>query len=66
VAIIKGVCIFFNIINNYKYIKVFKFLVHLGIGAYLSILPKGLYYYNLLLLKGPFCFKPITFYKIFI
>jgi len=40
--------------------------VHLGIRAYLTVLPKGLYYYNLLLLKKPFYFKVTAFYKVFI
>ena len=60
-AIVKGVCIFLN--NNYRCMRVFKLLVHLSIRAYLAILPKGLYCYNLLLLEGPSCLYIIAFYK---
>ena len=45
--------------------RVFKLLVHLGVRAYLAILPRGLYYYNLLLLKGPSCLSAMAFYKVF-
>ena len=61
-AVIEGVYIFFS--SDYKYTRVFKLLIYLGIGAYLAILPKGLYYYNLLLLKGPSCLYAIAFYKV--
>ena len=61
-AIIEGVYIFFN--SDCRCIKVFKLLVYLGIGAYLTVLPKGLYYHNLLLLKGPFYLYTIAFYKV--
>jgi len=40
--------------------------VHLGVRAYLAILPKGLYCHNLLLLKGPFYLKATAFYRVFI
>jgi len=40
--------------------------VHLGIRAYLAILPKGLYYRNLLLLEGPFYLNITAFYKVFV
>ena len=40
--------------------------MHLGISARLAVLPKGLYYYNLLLLKGPFYLSVMAFYKVFI
>jgi len=63
-AIIKNIYVFLSITGNYKCIKVFKFLVHLGIGAYSAVLLRGLYYYNLSLLKGPFCLKATAFYKI--
>jgi len=61
-TIIKGVCIFFS--GNYRYIKVFKPLAYLSIRAYLAILPKGLYYCNLLLLKGPSYLNITAFYKV--
>jgi len=38
--------------------------VHLGIGAHSAVLPRGLYYYNLFLLKGPSYFKAMAFYKV--
>ena len=38
--------------------------MHLGIRAYLAILPKGLYYCNLLLLEEPFCLYITAFYKV--
>jgi len=40
--------------------------VHLGIRACLAVLPRGLYYYNLLLLEGPSCLSATAFYKVFI
>ena len=62
IIVIKGIYIFFN--GNRKCIRVFKLLKHLGIRAYLAILPKGLYYRNLLLLKGPSCLGTTAFYKV--
>jgi len=62
-AIIKNIFIFFDFINNYKYIKVFKLLVHLNARAYTIVLPKGLHIYNLLLLKRSFYFRAMAFYK---
>jgi len=44
--------------------RVFKLLVYLGIRAYLTVLFRDLYYYNLLLLKGPFYFKATAFYRV--
>jgi hypothetical protein len=38
--------------------------VHLGIRAYLAVLPRGLYCYNLLLLEGPFCLYAMAFYRV--
>jgi len=55
---------FFSIISNYRYIRVFKLLAYLGIIAYLAILLRGLYYYNLLLLEGPSYFKATAFYRV--
>jgi len=65
ITIIDGIYIFLSVISNYRYIKVFKLLVHLGIMAYLAILPRGLYYYNLLLLEGPSYLSIMAFYKVF-
>jgi hypothetical protein len=64
ISVIEGVCVFLS--GNYRYIKVFKLLVHLGIRAYLAILPRGLFYYNLSLLGRPFYLGAIAFYKVFI
>jgi len=63
-SVIKGVYIFLS--SNYRYIRVFKLLVHLGIRAYLAVLPKGLYCRNLLLLEGPSCLNTTAFHKVFI
>jgi len=43
--------------------KKFKLLVYLGARAYMAVLPRGSYTYNLLLLKGLFYFRVTTFYK---
>ena len=64
VTIIEGVYVFLS--GNYRYIRVFKLLVHLGIRAYLAILPRGLYYHNLLLLEGPFYLSATAFHKVFV
>jgi len=65
VTIIEGVCVFLSIASNRRYARVFKLLVHLGIRAYSAILPRGLYYRNLLLLEGPSCLRATPFYKVF-
>ena len=62
IAVVEGVYVFLS--SNYKYIRVFKLLVYLGIRAYLAILPRGLYYYNLLLLEGPSYLYVTAFYKV--
>ena len=61
-AIVEGVCVFFS--GNYRCARVFKLLVHLGIRAYSAVLPRGLYYCNLLLLEGPFYLYATAFYKV--
>jgi len=66
ITIIEDIYIFLSIASNCRYIRVFKLLVHLGIRAYLAVLPRGLYCYNLLLLKGPSCLRATAFYKVFI
>jgi len=63
-SVIKNIYIFLS--GNRRCVKVFKLLAHLGIGAYLTVLPKGLYYYNLSLLEGPSCLSATAFYKVFI
>jgi len=65
-AVIEGVCVFLSIISNYRYIKVFKLLAYLSIKARLAVLPKDLYYYNLLLLEGLSYLKATAFYRVFI
>ena len=62
ITIIEGICVFLS--GNYRYAKVFKLLAHLGIRAHSAILPRGLYYYNLSLLKGPFCLNATAFHKV--
>jgi len=47
-------------------VRVFKLLVHLGIRAYLAVLPRDLYCCNLLLLEGPSYLSTTAFYKVFI
>jgi len=64
ITIIEGIYVFLS--SNYKYIRAFKLLEYLGIKAYLAVLPRGLYYRNLLLLEGPFCFSVMAFYKVLI
>jgi hypothetical protein len=63
-SVIEGVYIFLS--GDYRYARVFKLLVYLGIRAYLAVLPRGLYYRNLLLLEGPSYLYVIAFYKIFV
>ena len=63
-TVIEGVCVFLS--SNYRYARVFKLLVYLGIRAYSAVLPRGLYYRNLLLLEGPFYLSATAFHKVFI
>ena len=62
-SVIEGVYIFLS--GNRRYIRVFKLLAHLGVRACLAVLPRYLYYRNLLLLKGPSCLNITAFYKVF-
>jgi len=66
ITVIEGVCVFLSVASNYRYARVFKLLVHLGVGACLAVLPRGLYCHNLLLLEGPSCLSAMAFYKVFI
>jgi len=66
ITVIEGVCIFLSIASNRRYARVFKLLVHLGIRAYLAVLPRGLYYHNFLLSEGPSCLSATAVYKVFI
>ena len=61
-TVIEGVCVFLS--GNHRYMRVFKLLVHLGIGAYSAVLPRGLYCRNLSLSEGPSCFGATAFYKV--
>ena len=61
-AVVEGVCVFLS--GNRGYARVFKLLVHLGIRAYLAVLPRGLYCRNLSLLEGPSCLCATAFYKV--
>jgi hypothetical protein len=63
-SIIEGIYVFLS--GNCRYIRVFKLLVHLGIRAYSAVLPRGLFYSNLLLLGGPSCLSATAFYKVFV
>jgi hypothetical protein len=62
-SIIEGVCVFLS--SDCRCVRVFKLLVYLGIGAYLAVLPRGLFYRNLLLLGRPSCLSATAFYKVF-
>ena len=62
IAIVEGVYIFLS--GNYRHIRVFELLVHLGIRARSAVLPRGLYYRNLSLLEGPFYLYATAFYKV--
>jgi hypothetical protein len=63
-SVIEGVYVFLS--GDYRYVRVFKLLVHLGIRACSAVLPRGLYCRNLLLLEGPSCLSATAFYKVFI
>jgi hypothetical protein len=64
--IIKGIYIFFNIVSDYRCIKVFKLLVYLGTRAYTVILLRALRACNLLLLRLPSCFIAAAIHRVFI
>jgi hypothetical protein len=64
VTIIEGVYIFLNIVNNCRYVRVFKLLAHLGAGAYTVVLLKALYACNLLLSRLPSCFIATAVYRV--
>jgi hypothetical protein len=64
ISVVESIYVFLS--GNHRCIRVFKLLVHLGIRARLAVLPRGLYYRNLLLLEGPSCLYATAFYKVFI
>ena len=61
-TVIESVCVFLS--GDRRCARVFKLLVHLGVGAYSAVLPRGLYCCNLLLLKGPSYLSATAFYKV--
>ena len=61
-AVVEGVCVFLS--GDCRCVRVFELLVYLGVRAYLAVLPRGLYYRNLLLLEGPSYLYAIAFYKV--
>ena len=65
ITIIEGICVFLSVASNRRYARVFKLLVYLGIRACSAVLPRGLYYCNLLLLEGPSYLNATAFYKVF-
>ena len=65
-GVLASVYVFLSVAGNRRYTKVFKLLVHLGIRAYLAILPRGLYYRNLSLSEGPSYLSATAVYKVFI
>jgi hypothetical protein len=66
ITVIEGIYIFLSVASNHRCARVFKFLVYLGVRAHSAVLPRGLYYYNLLLLEGPSYLSATAFYKIFV
>ena len=66
VTVIEGVCVFLSVVGNCRCARVFELLVYLGIRACSAVLPRGLYYCNLLLLEGPSCLSATAVYKVFI
>jgi hypothetical protein len=62
IAVVEGVWVFLS--GDYRCVRVFKLLVYLGIRAYSAVLPRGLYYRNLLLLEGPSYLYATAFYKV--
>ena len=66
VTVVEGVCVFLSVAGDCRCARVFELLVHLGIRARSAVLPRGLYYRNLLLLEGPSCLGVTAFYKVFV
>jgi hypothetical protein len=63
-TVIEGIYVFLNVVSDYRYIKVFKLLAHLGAGAYIVVLLKALCIRNLLLLRLPSCFIAAAVYRV--
>ena len=66
ITVIEGIYVFLSVASNRRCARVFKLLVYLGIRAYSAILPRGLYYCNLLLSEGPSYLSATAFYKVFV
>jgi hypothetical protein len=62
IAVVEGVWVFLS--GDHRYTRVFELLVYLGVRAYLAVLPRGLYYRNLLLSEGPSYLYVTAFYKV--
>jgi len=62
ITVVKGIYVFLS--GNYRYIRVFELLEHLGIRARSAVLPRGLYYRNLSLSEGPSCLYATAFHKV--
>jgi len=62
ITVVKGVCVFLS--GDRRYARVFELLEYLGIRARSAVLPRGLYYRNLLLLEGSSCLYATAFYKV--
>jgi len=65
ITVVEGVCVFLSVAGNRRYVRVFELLVYLGVRARSAVLPKGLYYCNLLLLEGPSCLSATAVHKVF-
>ena len=63
-TIIKGINIFLDIASGYRCIRVFELLAHLDTKAYLVILFKYLYNWNLLLLEGLSCLSVTAVHEV--
>jgi len=66
ITVIEGICVFLSVASNCRCARVFELLVHLGIRAYSAILPRGLYYHNLLLSEGPSYLSATAVHKVFV
>jgi len=66
ITIIEGVCVFLSVASDCRCARVFELLVHLVFRACSTILPRGLYYRNLLLSEGPSCLSATAIYKVFV
>ena len=65
ITVIEGVCVFLSVASDHRYARVFRLLVYLGVRTHSAVLPRGLYYRNLLLLEGPSCLSATAFHKVF-